>query len=194
MSEISKQTNAKLTPLTALGELQPLSENFGNISLTEVADIALATFSARDQQQERASRFLENYTGAEAPGPGRMTFGEVECFWLAPAQWMLMADFESHSAMPVDLAMQTRGFASITEQTDGWCRFDLTGAELCDVFERLCAIPVRSWSGGEATRTIIHHIGCYVLCRSSEHMSVLGPRSSAQSLHHALQAAIKAVL
>jgi sarcosine oxidase subunit gamma len=40
---------------------------------------------------------------------------------------------------------------------------------------------------GDAQRTVIHHLGCYVLKRAAEdHIRILGPRASAGSLHHAL--------
>ena len=76
--------------------------------------------------------------------------------------------------------------ASITEQTDAWVRFDVSGNDLPSMFERLCAFDLRSHGTGSATRTVIDHLGCYIVIRGEALLSVIGPRSSARSLHHAL--------
>jgi sarcosine oxidase, subunit gamma len=76
--------------------------------------------------------------------------------------------------------------ASLTEQTDGWVRFDVTGPNLPQLFERLCSYDLRAHTPGSATRTVIEHLGCYVVLRATDLVSVIGPRSSAHSLHHAL--------
>ncbi len=84
--------------------------------------------------------------------------------------------------------------ASVTEQSDGWARFDVQGETAVDLFERLSAANTRRMDSGTATRTVIEHLGCYLICRrKGEHFSILGPRSSAASLHHALCAAAKSM-
>ena len=43
---------------------------------------------------------------------------------------------------------------------------------------------------GDATRTVIEHLGTYVI-QGTQGMTVLGPRSAAGSLHHALVTAAR---
>ena len=100
---------------------------------------------------------------------------------------MIDADYETHQQIAMDLGTALQGTASVVEQTDGWCRFDVTGPATCDLFERLCNVDIRAMQSQMATRCAIHHIGCYLWSReAAETFSVLGPRSSAGSLHHAL--------
>ena len=42
---------------------------------------------------------------------------------------------------------------------------------------------------GFASRTVIEHIGCYLIKRSATDVTVYGPRSSAQSLLHVMETA-----
>lgn len=103
---------------------------------------------------------------------------------------MVEAAFETHEDIVAALRPAFGDSASITEQTDAWVRFDLTGTGLAAVFERLCALDVRSMQPGDATRTVIEHLGTYVI-RGTKGMTVLGPRSAAGSLHHALVTAAR---
>ena len=73
-------------------------------------------------------------------------------------------------------------------------RFDITASDLPALFERLCNHDLRRAGVGAATRTVIDHLGCYVIRRSETEVTILGPRSSAHSLHHALTTAAKALL
>ena len=74
---------------------------------------------------------------------------------------------------------------------DGWVRFDVTGA-VVDMMERLCPLPVRRMTAGQATRSIVEHIGCLVI-RLDAGFALMAPRSYAASLLHALRAAAVAV-
>ena len=105
-----------------------------------------------------------------------------------------MATHESHETLAAQLAAKAKGTASVTEQNDAWCCFDLSGPRLASVFELLCPVNLRACAGGEATRTGIDHLGCFLLVLSPDHVRVLGPRSSAGSLHHALLTAMRAAL
>lgn len=62
------------------------------------------------------------------------------------------------------------------------------------VVELLCPINVRQMTTGDAQRTSIHHLGCFVLRRDpSDWVRILGPRASAGSLHHAIVTAMRSV-
>lgn len=107
---------------------------------------------------------------------------------------MIEAPFASHEDIAAILKPIFGEAASITEQTDAWVRFDVTAANLPGYFERLCNFDLVRAGAGAATRTVIDHLGCYIIRRSDTLVSLLGPRSSAHSLHHALTTAAKALL
>lgn len=180
-----------LIPITPLGAANARVETHGPVTLTEVIDRALASVAARAGREADTAAQLADLIGEAPPAPARLSGIELTAFWMAPDQWMIEAPLASHEDLGAQIVATSDGAMSVTEQTDAWCRFDLTGDGLPDVFERLCPADTRAFAGGEALRTAIDHMGCFLLCRAAGHFSVLGPRSSAGSLHHALLTAMR---
>lgn len=187
-------TANEMRPLTALGGSVPRVDTFQGVSLREVTDLALASFAARIGQEAEARKILASCVGSELPGPGRMTSATFTSVWMSPDQWMVIASHDTHETLADQLAQSAKGTASITEQNDAWCCFELCGPRLASVFELLCPMNLRACTGGEASRTTIDHLGCFLLFEAPEKVRVLGPRSSAGSLHHALLTAMRAAL
>lgn len=181
-----------MQPITPLGGTSPRVDAHGPVTLTEVVDVARASLAARLGGETRTRALLQSVLGVTPPDPGCASFGAVGAFWMGPDQWMVQAPHDTDELLAQRLQEQAAGCASVTEQTDAWCQFDLTGEGLFDVFELLCPVDLRRARDGGAWRTGIEHLGCFVLRRSGRHISVLGPRSSASSLHHALLTAIRA--
>lgn len=180
-----------LKPITPLGRPEPIVETHGPVTLTENVGTALASVAARLGQEQATADTLAEFLGTAPPAPSHRVSGTLSAFWTGPDQWMVEAPFDTHEDLASQLAPALRGKASATEQTDAWCRFDLEGEDLHSVFELLCAVDTRTWSGGEVQRTSIDHLGCFLLCRDTGKYSVIGPRSSAGSLHHALVTACR---
>ena len=185
----------KLKAITPLGAVEPVVSNFPNLTIAEVADRALASLSMRLGHDAGFAKQAKDLLGFDLPQPGFAASGPTySAFWIGPDSWMIDASYETHEQLASDIKAALPQAASVVEQTDGWCRFDVTGAATCDLFERLCNVDIRAMQGQMATRCAIHHIGCYLWCREeAEAFSVLGPRSSAGSLHHALVEAAQSV-
>ncbi|MCR9109069.1 sarcosine oxidase subunit gamma [Marivita sp. XM-24bin2] len=181
-----------LSPLTPLGNAEPSMETIGEVTLTEVTDVALASVAARLGREEDTRAALKKVIGADAPETSRHAGSTLRAFWTGPDQWMVEAPLETHEDLAKMLSNEIGAAASITEQTDAWCRFDLVGRDLFRALELLCAADTADWSGGEVQRCSIEHLGCFVLCRDPSTISILGPRSAAGSLHHALVTACHA--
>lgn len=170
-----------LKPLTALGNSAPQTDTVGPLTITENDDWALASLATRKGREgdvQRAAQALN----IVLPGAGHAT---ESALWLAADHWMIEAPYATHEDLAAYLKSAFGDAASVTEQTGAWVRFDLSGGNLHSLFELVCNLDTRSMSPGHATRTVIDHLGCYVICRSSG-FTILGPRSSARSLHHAL--------
>lgn len=183
-----------LEPITPLGGRDPRIDIHGPVTIAEITDMALASVAARLGHETGVRSTLGKLLGSEVPGPSRGSAGTISAFWIAQDQWMIEAPVASHEDLAGRLAERLVGEASVTEQTDAWCRFDLTGPSLSSIMELLCVADTSVWQGGEVQRTVIDHMGCYLLCRAREHMSVIGPRSLAASLHHALLTACKSAV
>lgn len=174
----------RLEPLTALGHAAPITHTVGALSITEVVDVALASLASRRGREADVARIAAGLQ-ITLPGPGR---ANARALWLGPEQWMIEAPFATQEDIVAALKPHFGDAASLTEQTDAWLRLDLAGPDLHAVFERLCALDTRAMAPGHATRTVIEHLGCYLICNAAK-FTLLGPRSSAASLHHALATA-----
>ncbi|MEP4246572.1 sarcosine oxidase subunit gamma [Tateyamaria sp.] len=176
-----------LQPVTALGGSEPRVDRFDHVTIAENDGVALASVAARRGYEKKCHATLKNVLGA-VPAPGRAVLHDPEAgFWMGPDQWMIGAPKTTHDLLADDLKQRFGDTASVTEQTGAWVCFDLTGSGMADVVERLCAVPIRKLQAGDAQRTVIHQLGCFVIRRVDEHhLRILGPRASAATLHHAL--------
>ena len=184
-----------LTPITALGAPQAQTHKIGEVSLCENPNVALFCVAAQRGKEADCAQKLEKLLPA-LPQPNELKIGDPICaFWMSSDMYMLMTAFETHETYAEELAQDFGSCASITEQTDGWVCFDLRGSRLEAVMELICPVNLRASSEGLAQRTSIEYIGCFVLqMHSNEWIRVIGPRSSALSLHHAIIGALKSAL
>lgn len=178
-----------LHALTALGRPEPLDETIGALRLTERIDIALASLAVRKGREGDVAAAAAA-AGIPLPDPARHAVGPTHAaFWVAPGMWFLEAPFATHEDIVARLRPVFGDAASITEQTDAWICLDLAAPDLVPLFERLCAVDLAAVPEGHATRTVIEHLGCYLIVHGRGAVRLLGPRSSAASLVHALQVA-----
>jgi sarcosine oxidase subunit gamma len=183
---------ADLQAMTALGAKAPVSVTVGPLTVTERFDVALASVAAR------RGRMTDLSTAATAipmplPGPALHQAGPIlSTFWVAPEMWFVEAPLALHEAIAAALKAALGETASVTEQTDAWVAFDLTASDLAPVLERLCNVDFAVVPAAYATRTVIEHLGCYLIKHGPGAARVYGPRSSAKSLLHALETAAAA--
>lgn len=175
-----------LKPLTALGAAEPLKESLGPWELVERVDVALASVAPRRGREAEVLKAAEG-AGIGWPGVASSTAGTLSAFWLTPDMVMIEAPFATHEDIrPAMLAIFGES-ASVTEQTDAWVRFDLSGPGLERLMAKLCNVDLGAAPEGFATRTVIEHMGCYLVKRQG--VTLYGARSMAGSLHHALHLA-----
>ena len=190
---IQKGTNfvPKLHAVSPLGFTTPHKDMVGAYAISEVTDRAMVSVTARKNCGAAVTTILTKILKQPAPKVGSYCAGEIEAFWTAQSQWMLAAAFDEYEDIVASFASTFKGKASLTEQTDGWCRFAINGPNLERLFSLLCAIDMRGFIAGKSARTTIEHIGCFVLRYTDDQIHIIGPRSSAASLHHAISAAAK---
>ncbi len=185
-----------LTPITALGADTPRIDTVAGVTCTEVSDLALASVAVRLGHEHAAAKSLKSLLNAEAPDVGKALLAQpYSAVWVGPDQWMVGADTASHELLADEVKTALGATASVTEQTDAWCCFDLMGDGIGGVMELLCNVNFRAMQSGDAARTSIHHLGCFVVCGDPHgFVRILGPRASAGSLHHAIVAAMHSAL
>ncbi len=185
----------RLTQCTVLGGSEPRQERIGELEISENAEVALASLAARLNRLPEVLVAGGKYLDEDLPGPQRMTDTQpVRAWWAGPEQWMLEAPLASHELLADELKQVFGDCASITEQTGGWCAFEVRGAHCPALFERLCSANVRAMQAGDAVRTPIEHMSSFVLCNEpGQSYSIRGPGSSAGSLFEVLLNAAKSV-
>lgn len=175
-----------LKPMTALGAHQSTVVTVGTLTITERVDVAVASVATRRGQVPVAE-------GVPLPGPARHQAGSpFSAFWVAPEMWFVEAPLATHEDIADRLSAGFAATASVTEQTDAWVIFDLACPDLAKVLERLCNVDFRAAPEGHATRSVMDHLGVYLIKYGPSKARLYGPRSSAQSLLHALEVAAAA--
>ena len=177
----------RLNPTTALGGTEPKIDEIGSLRIAEIADTSLAALAMRAQQGAAFKKAALDLFGDDLPAPNTATMAQTHAvIWMGPDQFLIEAHI-ADASLAATMADSFGTAASITDASDAWARFDITGSDSLAMLERLSAADTRSMAAGMAARTAIHHMACLILCREQgASFSVYGPRSSAASLHHAL--------
>jgi sarcosine oxidase, subunit gamma len=175
-----------LKSTTALGHDAPKVMNIGGYRIEERIDVALASVTSRRGRDNEVTK-LARTKMVPLPPPSTAETGQTYgAFWLSTGQWMIEAPFATHEDIAAHLKSIFDDAASITEQTDAWVRFDVSAPDVHPLFEKLCNVDLARAAVGFATRTVIDHLGCYLIKRAEGDVSIYGPRSSASSLLHML--------
>ncbi|MFO1201958.1 MAG: sarcosine oxidase subunit gamma [Tabrizicola sp.] len=184
---------ASLQPLTALGRREPATVTHGPLTISERTDVALASVAARKGRSNDLANAAQK-AGIPLPGPATHQQGSpYSAFWVAPEMWFVEAPYASHELIADLIKTGLSDAASVTEQTDAWVAFDLAAADLTPLLERLCNVDYASRPTGYATRTVMEHLGVYLIKHGPGAARLYGPRSSAESLLHALETAAHSV-
>lgn len=179
---------------TPLGGATPKVTDIGPYRITERFDVALASVATRRGREKDVAKAAKT-ARVPLPMPSQAATGSpYNGFWLAPDMWMIEAPFDSHEDIAAHLKAAFGDAAAITEQSDAWVRFDVSGDNLISLFERLSNLDLSVLPDGHVSRTVIEHLGCYLIKRATAEVTLYGPRSSAQSLLHALEVAAKSVI
>ncbi len=183
-----------LHTLTALGHKTPQLVEIGPYRIVERFDVALASIATRKGREADVAKAAVA-AKIPLPDPARWVGAEPwSAFWVAPAMWFVEAPFATHEDILSHLKHAFGDAASISEQTDAWVRYDLSGQALPTLLERLSNVDLVQVPDGFATRTLIEHLGCYLIKKSGTEISLYGGRSSAINLLHALEIAARSVL
>lgn len=183
-----------LDPITAFGRAKAETVTIGPYIITERFDVALASLAQRRGMEAALSAGAKG-AGVPLPLAGTATSGAPwSAFWMTPEMWMIEAPFASHEDIAAHLRAIFAEAASITEQTDAWVRLDLAAPDLGPLLERLTNIDLATKPAGFAARTVIEHLGVFLIKRGAGEVTLYGPRASAQSLLHALEVAARSVL
>lgn len=176
-----------LKPITALGGAVPRAQSFGALSIVENSGLALASLARRRGAAQPAPM------GLSLPGPGGWTgAAELAAFWTGPDQWMVEAEGRAEADFAGALMAAAPG-CSVTEQTDGWVAFEVSSVAgdmpIRRLMEKLVNVDAAGFGPGSATRTGLEHMSVFLIRRAEDRLAVIGMRTLAGALWHALETA-----
>lgn len=184
-----------LAPLCALGGSNPRTDSVAGVTLTENPGHAFASIAARLVQETACADHLAALLGGAAPDVGAMVRSDTQMgFWIGLDQWMISAPIDTHEDLAAQLRSRFGKTASITDQTDAWVCFDMQGDGVESVIQLCANIDIEQMQVGAAARSVVHYMGVYVIRTAPDALTILGGRSSAGSLHHAVLTAMRAAL
>lgn len=163
-----------LVPSTALGRATPCVEEVGEVKITENCSLSIASVALRRGTSEHS-----------LPAPGLWKNG---VFWVGPGRWFVTGAY--NVSFSKWLKEQYGSCASVVDQTDAWVVFDLIVPE--SFFERLCNANIRKAGVNSVARSTIEYIGCFII-RLETSFQIIGERSAADSLFHALLRVAKTI-
>lgn len=177
-----------LAPLTALGRAEARRQRFGPLVVSENVRLGLASLAIRRDAP------TPEPMGLHLPGPGGwIEDAQGSAFWIAPHQWMIEVPDGAGTDLERDLRAAVPD-AAVTDQTDGWVVLEISSdagpRPLERVLEKLVNLDLDRFGPGSATRTGVDHMSVFVIRRSATAVAVLGMRSAAGSLWHAVEAAV----
>nr|WP_319384674.1 sarcosine oxidase subunit gamma [uncultured Roseibium sp.] len=186
----------RLTQSVPGSEAGETSFSIKDFRLDVVPTLALASVAARTGTESECAARLSGLVGSELPPPGAFRQGaEHTAFWIGRDQWMIAADHAAHEHLAAELKAVLQDTASITEQNDGWICLDVTGPDLPRVFEHLMHADTAALTEGAALRTVIEHIGCFILCLETDrHYRLCAGRSYGRSLFHVLREGLRSTV
>ena len=177
----------ELKPTTALGGETARAVTHGAVAIEENAGLALASLALR-RDGAAPSPF-----GLRLPGPGLWEGnGRAAALWTGPGQWLIEGPDRAEGDFAAEVAAACPG-CPVTEQTDGFVVFEVrsaAGAEpVLALMEKLVNLDAARFGPGAATRTGLAHMSVFVIRRAADRLALMGMRSAAGTLWHALETA-----
>lgn len=177
-----------LAPVQALGAGVPGQARIGALELRLRDDIALASLAL-----PRGAAAPDPF-GLELPRPGGWAGdGELGAVWAAPGQWLILSRGPTEAAGH-DATLAARLGAAVpggyvTEQSDTLAVFEIRapdGTALVTCIERLANLPRSALAPGRGTRSLVGHMGMYLIRLDEAVLRVVSLRSAVKSVWHDL--------
>ncbi|MFB9950529.1 sarcosine oxidase subunit gamma [Rhizobium puerariae] len=173
-----------LKPTTALGNDTARKAQHGVLTIEENADLALASLALR-RNVTAPTPF-----GLTLPGSGKWVCNtDVSALWTGPDQWLLEGRGQAEADFAAAVTAQCPG-CSVTDQTDGFVAFEILSsageAPVLTLMAKLVNLDPARLEPGTGSRTGLEHMSVSAIRRAADRLAVLGMRSAAGTLWHAL--------
>ena len=173
--------------LTAAPLLGNADIQIGENRIVERDDLALVSIATPLGGDEALTKALKKGWSLDMPSPTTTTTsGDTRAIRTSPDQMLLVFP---HATPDADAHVQGKlsGAGYTTDQTDSWVILELSGPDTMAAMERLCPLDLASFETGDAGRTVMEHLGAFVIKTGDDSFLLMSASSSAQSFFHAVE-------
>lgn len=163
--------------------------------ILERDNLALVSVAIPSGETAEIAAAFEKGWGLALPEPrGSTVHGASRAVWTAPDQILLMFPHSSPT-VSVRVSETLEGAGYVTDQTDAWVALEVSGPDTGAAMERLCPLDLSlsAFPTNASARTIMEHLGAFVVRIDDERLLLLSARSSARSFLHAVEVSYRNV-
>ncbi|MEZ5478039.1 MAG: sarcosine oxidase subunit gamma family protein [Thiolinea sp.] len=177
--------------LTAKTPLAGFAQDTGAVRMAEVTDRVLMSLACPSGGAAELDAVAQALWQCALPPVGTSVLNDegVRLLGLQPDQWWVLAAATEGASPLGPWREQLGAVAHMTDQSDAWVMLRVSGAQSRKALERICMLDLHpaNFGPGKASRTLMEHLGVVLCCEAEGQYLLLGARSSADSLLHALQ-------
>jgi sarcosine oxidase subunit gamma len=183
--------------LTAAPPLAGYERSFGDVTLKAPKDLAIVSIALPLGGEDAAKKAIKTAFGIALPEVGEsdvakdktsvlMRLGSDQAFVLFPCP--------TPDAEP-QIAARLKSTAYTTDQTDGWCALEISGAGARRALERICPVDLHpdAFAVNAIALTVMEHMGTIIARTDADTYLLLSASSSALSFLHAVELSAKNV-
>lgn len=172
--------------LTARPVLDGTDVTLGENHILERHDLAIVSVATPLGGEVALETAIERAWGLAPPTPAVSSVsGEIRAIGSASDQWLMIFSHPTSDANSrVQAALGGAGYT--TDQTDAWLVLEISGPDTCAALERLCSLDCATMPINGNGRTMIEHMGAFVIRLGDDHFVLMSASSSARSFLHAV--------
>ena len=174
--------------ISPLGGSIPFSFNFEGFNILEVINCSFVVLCSRKDCETKLNKLFKKKFNIGLPSIAKSSFSDnLILRWIRQNTWLIEEPYCEIDKLEKKIKNNVGNLGSIVNQSDEWCLFDLTGFNCIKVLERLCNVDVERMAKGDISATRLEHLSCFVICKTEQvKYRIMGPRSAAGSLYHAI--------
>lgn len=169
--------------------------DLGDVAVAEVTDIAIVAIATPLGGGEALASAIQAAWGCALPAPrgtSASSDGSVTLIFSTPDQTLALLPGVDGLAV-TDVAAKLGDAGYYSEQTDNWAGLRVSGAKAITALERICPLDLALIPVGGAERTVMEHLGAFIMREAEDRFLLLSGSSSAKSFLHAIELSMRNV-
>ncbi len=169
--------------------------DLGDVAVSEATDISIVSIATPLGGGDALASAVQAAWGCALPAPRGTTTtsdGSITLMFSTPDQTLAILPGVEGLAVN-DIAAKLGDAGYYTEQTDNWVGLRVSGAKVISAIERICPLDMALMPVGGAERTVMEHLGVFIMREAEDRFLLLSGSSSAKSFLHAVELSMRNV-